>query len=315
MFVTSDIFDLKKIARGRPTPFDWSENLMCGVAVHGALWPGHEAGAVFLLEAAKRLGLFDSMQYANYGFAETARGGMIKPKSFERLARGELSGAKGALDLLLKGLRPTSGSRNGTVLVGGEVSGTNQADYHKDGAYKVTRVLPRSLLAYFIFPLNERPIEAVCELFELAVNLLKAEYGYYYVRDEFCLPGGYPCGIAPSLDHRGLEEEIGGWADFYDEKLWSGRSPLLRDLFQVNLLSERHAATPIEGLGYLTEWISAEPRRGRLDDIGRGRLLWTLTDAEMFNVRPILNEAGLLFSCRDRVYRDLPGGIAPSARP
>jgi hypothetical protein len=31
-----------------------------------------------------------------------------------------------------------------------------------------------------------------------------------------------------------------------------------------------------------------------------------ITDAEMFNVRPVLNEAGLLVSCRDRVYRDIP---------
>jgi hypothetical protein len=56
----------------------------------------------------------------------------------------------------------------------------------------------------------------------------------------------------------------------------------------------------------LSEWIPAEPRRGRLEDIGQGRWLWTLTDAEMVHVRPLLNEAGLLVSCRPRVYRDLP---------
>jgi hypothetical protein len=103
-------------------------------------------------------------------------------------------------------------------------------------------------------------------------------------------------------------EEIGGWADFADEGLWTGKWPLLRDLFEVNLLSERHTSAPVEGLGYLTEWICGQPGRGRLQDLGKGRVLWILTDAEIFNVRPLLNQAGLLLSCRNRVYRDLPRG-------
>jgi hypothetical protein len=109
-------------------------------------------------------------------------------------------------------------------------------------------------------------------------------------------------------------EEIGGWRDFVREgRLWTGPWPLLRDLFQVNLISKRHTSLPIEGLGYLTDWIGARPGRGRLEDVGEGRWLWILTDAELFDTRPLLYEAGLLFSYQKRVYRDL--GRETEARP
>jgi hypothetical protein len=61
----------------------------------------------------------------------------------------------------------------------------------------------------------------------------------------------------------------------------------------------------IDGVGLL-DWIAAKSARGQLDDVGQGRWLWTLTDAEMVAVRPVLNAAGLLVSCHPRVYRDLP---------
>jgi hypothetical protein len=82
---------------------------------------------------------------------------------------------------------------------------------------------------------------------------------------------------------------------------------MFRDLFQVNLLSERHRSALVDGVGLL-HWIAAQSGRGRLDDIGQGRWLWTLTDAQMVAARPLLNAAGLLLSCRPRVYRDLPDG-------
>jgi hypothetical protein len=92
---------------------------------------------------------------------------------------------------------------------------------------------------------------------------------------------------------------------------------MLRDLFEVNLVSERHTSVRIDGLGYLADWIGALPGRGNLEEIGRGRGLWTLTSAEISNIRPLLNEAGLLFSCPERVYRDLTPNFrerwAPSA--
>jgi len=98
-------------------------------------------------------------------------------------------------------------------------------------------------------------------------------------------------------------------------RMWSPGQPSFRDLFQVNLISERHTREPIGSLGYLTEWIAAKPGRGQLQDVGAGRLLWSLTDAEMYDIRPLLDEAGLLMSCRDRVYRDLPYASHRIAQP
>jgi hypothetical protein len=308
VYVTSDIFDLKRIGRFRD--FDWRETLVCGVAVYGSRWPGYQSPARFLIEAAKRRGLLRDMEYAGYDPIGATRTRNIKPRSFERLARGELTGARNAVAVLLEGSYPALGTENEIVLFGG-VAGD---------ATRLPTVTPsddpgRALQASFVFPLNERPIDAAIDLFRLSVDILDAEYGYYFVRDEFCFPTAYPYGISPSLDNsaitRGFSVEIRDWSRFVRSgKLWSEPWPMLRDLYEVNLLSERHTSAPIEGLGYLTEWISSRPGRGRLKDVGRGRWLWILTDAEMFNVRPLLNEAGLLLSCLDRVYRDLPGGSA-----
>src|SRR5271163_3787735 len=55
MFVTSDLFDLERIGRFRG--FEWRENLVGGVVVHGTNWLGYEAAATYLLEAAKRCGV------------------------------------------------------------------------------------------------------------------------------------------------------------------------------------------------------------------------------------------------------------------
>ena len=95
MYVTSDIYDLKRISRFRK--FDWRENLVGGVAVHGTHWRGYQAGARFLLEATQRCGIpIDSMGYASYSRPGEERTHSIKAKSFEKLVRGELAGARNA---------------------------------------------------------------------------------------------------------------------------------------------------------------------------------------------------------------------------
>src|SRR5579863_6625142 len=94
MLVTSDIFDLKAI--GCFQGFEWQENLLCGVAVHGTGWRGYQADASCFLDAAGRRGLLAEMKYASYDRRSEKRQHFIKPSSFERLARGELAGAKGA---------------------------------------------------------------------------------------------------------------------------------------------------------------------------------------------------------------------------
>ena len=309
MYVTSDLFDLVRV--GRFCDVDWRENLVGGVAVHGTNSRGYEALAAFLLEAAKRCGVLDDMQYAGYDRPGDRSTRPLTPKSFERLARGELAGAKTAVSVLFRGSRDAVGCRLGNIMVGGEGSDSERRVRGPTGSVSVENYPFRAFDIDFIFPLQNQSADIASDIFRLAIDVLGAEYGYYFVRDDLCSPFTYAHGIGSGI-HYGRPgdadtKEISDWCDYFCAgQLWTEDWPRFRDLFQFNLLSERHTSKPIEGLGYLHEWISAEPGRGRLEDVGHGRWIWSLTDAEMFNVRPVLNEAGLLVSCRDRVYRDLP---------
>jgi hypothetical protein len=163
--------------------------------------------------------------------------------------------------------------------------------------------------ADFLFPVTDRVIEDTCHLLRLAATLLGAEYGHSFIRDDFCYPIGFCAGlrgIVYPVEEAGerATEEIPAWHQFA-RRLWTRPRPLLRDLFEANLISERHTSMPIESLGYLLDWIDSTPGRGRLEDLGAGRWLWTLTDEEVFDTRPHLYEAGLLFAFEKRVYRDL----------
>jgi hypothetical protein len=308
MFVTSDIFDLRAIGRWRG--FDWRENLLCGIDVQGSNWIGYEAGARFVLTAAEHCQIFGEMDIAGYTPAGKWRTRNITPKSFQRLARGELAGAKESCGLLLRGYRPAIGAESGRILFGGEAG----AILRRRGPTGPILLAgpPWRFSADFVFPLGNDSQKTAENLLKLSVEILGAEYGYYFVRDQLCNPWSYTYGVSAPLDWGPLStedaEEIGEWADFVgDGTLWSADWPRLRDLFEVNLLSKRHTAVPIQGLGYLTDWIAAEPGRGRLQDAGQDRQLWILTDREIVDVRPVLHQAGLLLSCRPRVYRDLPG--------
>jgi hypothetical protein len=308
MFVTSDIFNLEVIGRFRG--LDWQENLLCGVNVVGAIWPGYEAGARFLLAAAERCGLSSQMDIAGYSPAGKSRTRNITPKSFDRLARGELTGATESTSVLLRGSRPAVGVHAGRILFGGE-AGSIRRRRGPLGPIPLAGP-PWRFRADFVYPLDSDPAKTASDLLEMSVSILGADYGYYFVRDDLCGAWTYSYGIAAPLDYKALANddamEISDWADFVtDGTLWSEGRPRLRDLFEVNLLSKRHTADPIQGLGYLTDWIAAEPGRGRLQDAGQDRQLWILTDREIVDVRPVLHQAGLLLSCRPRVYRDVPG--------
>jgi hypothetical protein len=317
MFVTSDIFDLKPIGRWRGV--EWRENLIGGVDVHGASWRGYEAGAAFLLGATRRCGLTAEMKWAGYNRPGDRRTNNIRPTSFERLARGALSGAKTADSVLFRGDVEASGSRNGYLLVGGQAGATPP---RVTLAGNPTTSPSEPFSADYIFPVLAGSETRAAELLRLAVEMLGAEYGYYFVRDDLCGPWVYAAGIGTPLDYSDLnyedDKEIWRWRQYVKSgRLWSAEYPLLRDLYQINLISERYKIVETAGLRRLIDWIEARPGRGRLDELGRGRWLWALTDEEIFSLRPLLNEAGLLKSCRDRVYRDLhPGtGVKPFASP
>jgi len=312
MFVTSDIFDLKQLSTRFTGWEGWRENLVAGIAVHGPHWPGHQAMADFLLECARVSGVVDKMNVASYFVPGERRSRVIKVGSLQRLIDGKLAGAKTAASVLLEGDQPAPGTRHNTIFFGG--SGGRDAgpqpDFIRSDQYS----------ARFVFPLTGDHTASGAKLLELAAGMIGAAYGYYFVRDEICDPTGYCRGSVPLLDYgpRVKDEESDGvaWRNLSrSDRFWSVSPPILRDLYQVNLISERHTGQPLGQLGYLTDWIAAAPGRGQLRDLGGRRLIWSLTDAEVYSVRRLLDEAGLILSCRDRVYRDLPYARQPNAQP
>jgi hypothetical protein len=311
VYVTSDIYDLRRIARFKN--FEWRENLIGGVAVHGTQWPGYQAGARFLLEATERCGIaIEAMEFANYSRPGEDRSHPIKAKSFQKLIKGELAGARNADTVLLRGGLEAAGTSTGVIWVGGVAQHCRAYLRSLNGPKYIEGYPYEPFQAEFVFSLRDNGLEKSTELLRLAVDVLGAEYGYSFVRDDMCLPTIYPGGGFPSLDHNLAwddPEKTSGWSDFLGAgRIWTEPWPILRDLYQVNLISERHTRTPIKGLGYLCDWISAQPVRGGLENLGDGRWLWSLRDQEMVEVRPQLDAAGILFSCSERVYRDLPGG-------
>lgn len=302
MFVTSDIFDLEHIARIRR--HRWGENLVCGVAAYGPNWPGAGVAAEFLMEAASRSGLAGEMEYAGYKGLDDKRIRSVAPASLGRIARGEMPAASAAMCLLLRGELPAPTAKQGATVVGGEVAWLRRAKPDQLG-------LSRPFLAYFLCPLSNWSSALGESLLELAVGLLDCQYGFSYVRDELCFPTGYGCGLSGSLGFddpvKDDAEELWQWGMYARAELWERSPPVFRDLFEINLVPEAYRTAQVAGLGRLPDWIDAGPARGRLKDAGKGRLLWILSDAEIATARPVLNAAGLLFSCPPRVYRDLPG--------
>jgi hypothetical protein len=308
VFVISDIFDLARIGRFRRV--DWSENLLCGVAAHGVETLGYQAAARWLLDATRQSGLVGEMEYAGYDRLGEGRTRNIQVASFEKLARGELRGAKDTVGLLLHGEREATGCQRGSLLVGGIASERPRRRAGPNGSKPIVDYPYRPFDADFCFPASDRALAIASALLRQSAELMDAEYGYYFVMDEMSGPSTYARGMAAPLDWSqatmAKTNEVSAWYYFVMEgRLWTDPWPLLRDLFELNLISERHTSVQVDGLGYLTDWIRAQPGRGTLEDIGRGRLIWRLSSAEMFNTRPLLNAAGLLFSCQERVYRDL----------
>jgi hypothetical protein len=318
MFVISDTFDLGRIGRVRKV--NWRENLVCGVAAHGTATRGYEAAASWLIEATELSGIVGDMEYAGYDHSGEKRTRPIRVSSFERLARGKLRGARASVGLLFRGEHDAIGCQRGSLLVGGGTSERPRRRRTRNGPELIAEYPYQPFDAEFCFPLNSRPRDTASELLRRSVDLMDAEYGYFFTLDDMLGPLGYASGWPAPLDWSpsatANSREVADWHDFVAEGLlWVGKWPLLRDLFEVNLISDRHTSVPIAGLGHLSDWIRAAPGRGDLEDVGRGRLLWTLTSAEIFNIRPLLNEAGLLFSCRDRVYRDLTPNFRDSWAP
>ena len=306
MFVTSDIYDLKRFARGWGA--DWQEHLVSGVVVSGRSWQGSPAGARYFLEAAKLAGLskFRWIGWRRRGERDARPMGR---RVLHRLADGLPTRVKGAEIILFRGDTIDLSSRQGVIVYGGEASahyanftGDEPPSKEPDGVFQAT----------FLYPYSYDSTRIAKNIFRTAATMLKAEYGYYFIRDDYCFPTGYPLGVSMPLDwsRTNLQDraEIKNWEEFvYKGPYWTQR-PLLRDIYEMNLISGRHTEISAEDVAGLDDWIQKRPGRGELEELGDGRLLWTLTEEEIVRVRPLLDRGGWLVSCNDRVYRGLANG-------
>ncbi len=307
MFVTSDIFDLQQIASSWGIA-DWGEHLVGGIAVHGIEWPGVESAAHFLVEAANACGLQDRLPVAGYSIQWGEPSEHLDFAGLANLAKGAVPGASKAETAYLVGSQGSITTHD-SIQYGGSIDAAPR--YDSAGA-KADGYPYRAFDGDFTFLLDGQGLERAETLLRLAAEILRADYGYYFVRDVLAGANFYARAMPGKMLGPGrlaqadsMESEL--WRRFVGEgKLWTGVWPQLRDIFAVNLLSQRHLATWIEPIGYLGDWITAEPGRGRLTRVAQARYLWTLTDAEVYAVRPILWDAALMRSCMPRVYRDLP---------
>lgn len=292
MFVTSDCHDLEQIALD--LPYNWREVLVAGVGCNAPSSPRAERAAQFLQEGARTTSVHQSMQSAGYTLAHERRTRNVKPLSFEAtVGRAERAGRLLSA-VLYTGVIPIEGaaSNNGTGLfVGGEIDGVNGGP----------------LRASFVYPESGNSKNVGQELLRLAARTLGAEYGYYFVRDDALLPRGYALGAIGGLAAMRIEsrielDEVASWGDLTREEYWELSNPPLRDVYEVNLLSDRHLAHCV-GNTSLAEWIQGDVARGSLVELDERRWLWNLSATQIQIVRPELRLAGVLFSRHERVYR------------
>ena len=307
MFVTSDIFDLEQIASNWGIA-GWRERLVGGIAIHGTDWPGGEAAARFLIEAAKVCDLQDQLPVAGYSVEWGEPSEHLDFAGLAALANGAIPGGPEAASVYLVGSQGSIDTHD-SVQYGG---GVDAAPRYTSAGEKAPSYPYRAFDGDFAFPLGGHGLDRAETLLRLAAEILRADYGYYFVRDVLAGADFYARAIpAKTLDPgrlgRADKMEADLWRKFVGEgELWTGPWPQLRDIFAVNLLSTRHMTDYIEPIGYLHEWITAEPGRGRLRYAADGKVLWTLTDAEVHAVRPVMWDSVVMRSCMPRVYRDLP---------
>ena len=307
MFVGSDIFDVK--SRDQYSSFEFNEQLACGVAVHAREWPGSEVAARFLVEAAKISGVWELMEYGSHENFRTKRTKLIKAKTVERIARGAMPNAADAFAVTLHGDQPMLTKDKRLAQYGGHCAAIRRLRQPTVYPWGRSWLGLGTLKADFVFPFDASSFEAAKAILSCAMHMFGAAYGYVFVHDVYCYPQWYARGMGntPVYGAFGfrIAHEIPGWFWGCDDLIWSQADPVFRDLFAINLVSRAHLASSLRDGEALGDWIRSGSDRGRLDAIGRGRWLWSLTDLELFHARAVLAEAGLLFSNLGRVYRDL----------
>lgn len=275
MWVTSDCHDPAVWARILDDRHE--EVLIGGVGFYGSGSADPLVGGRFLLRAAEIAQV--PLSIAGYSLEGERRTRNVSPTNLLRV----LGGAQ-RRSLRIKGLLVSNDEPG--PFVGGEVN---------------TRT---SLSGAVVFP------EQGCAIGRLllahAATELGAEYGYYFVRDGAFLPRGYALGVIGGIVTVGVEDEteledLAAWGELAVRgNYWSRDKLLLRDVYEINLLCERHLALQLGG-GTLGEWIANNP--GRLDEIAHGRYIWSIDERDLKGVRMELSMAGALLSRHKPKYR------------
>jgi hypothetical protein len=301
MFVTSDNYDLGIIAQKKYyKPFEWRENLIGGIAFHGERWPGSGDAVEFLLKAAAASSLTDELTCAGYNLEGEHRTRNLKPDSIARTVKKyENRSTPSVTGVLLSGQRAAVGSQDGKINLGGEVV---KFPRQSGGMYE-------SYAGYFLFPWEIDKLSTAINLMKIASDTLRCSYAYFYIRDEFCFPGGYASGFSPAFavgtSYDDENREISNWWSI--SRNWDKyiNRPVIRDIYNLNLISSCYMDLNVDEMVPLRQWISAEPGRGELIELGVERYLWSLDDGAMKLARPILRDAGIILSHVNRSYRVL----------
>lgn len=283
MFVTSDCHD--PAVWTRILDDEHQEVLIGGVGLYGPNPANPHAAAEFLLRAADLAQFPPSI--AGYHLKGERRTRNVLPANLLKVVAGAHRRRAQLTGLLVSNDQPGPFFGGGPFL-GGEMN----VDSFLSGAV--------------VFPEQGRAIGR--DLLSLAATELGAEYGYYFVRDSAFLPRGYALGAIGGSVTFGVEdrtelEDIASWGEIavLRDDYWRGDDLRLRDVYEINLLCDRHLSLRLGGKITLGEWIVAN--NGSLEKLSNGRYLWTIEEHELKRVRMELSMAGALLAKHTPRYR------------
>jgi hypothetical protein len=125
---------------------------------------------------------------------------------------------------------------------------------------------------------------------------LKPAYGIGFRRLHKLGASYYAIGLPKltgfSAADRKEAERINNWS--VGNRLEVYRDGVLRDIYPWNFLTRPHLDRQIDCLS-LEQWVRQDGRRGHLDPLSDECFLWALNEAEIAEVKPVVEQAGLIF--------------------
>lgn len=291
MYVTSDCHEVWTYEE--VYELNWQEVLLAGVSISGPSWAGAEEAITFLCNAWKEIGMEDRASFAGYNLGDEVRTRNVKPSTFlESFPAGRWKPKSTVSGVLLRGYLEEPAPGKSSVVIGGEIG--------------VVSANPAYMLGGFVFPYDDSAHLIAESLLEYTAINLNAAYGHYFIRDNAFFPDGYVVGMSGGQGSHGSKyqeelEDIETWSRMKGT-YWESSPLKLRDLYEINLVSDRHLNNPIAAVS-LHDWIKSDSGRGSLRLIGNGRWIWTVKTGQLHFVRRALTLAGMIVSRHTPVYR------------